>query len=104
MRDGDRLLMVAGPDEHTVGVLVLVDPEQRAGVTEEVALEHGATVLSMELARLRSLEETQLRLGRDLVEALLSGTADETALTRRKLQGYDLERPHRVVVDRTEQQ
>ncbi len=98
MRDGDRVLMVAGPDEQTLGVLVLVDPEHRAGVTEEVALEHGATVLSMELARLRSLEETELRLGRDLVEDLLSGTADETALTRAQLQGYDLERPHRVVL------
>ncbi len=98
IRDRDRLLMVAGPDEQTVGVLVLVDPEQRAGMTEEVALEHGATVLSMELARLRSLEETELRLGRDLVEELLSGTDDESALTRAQLQGYDLGRPHRVVV------
>ncbi len=98
IRDGDRLLMVAGPDEQTVGVLVLVDPEQRAGMTEEVALEHGATVLSMELARLRSLEETELRLGRDLVEELLSGTSDESVLTRAQLQGYDLERSHRVVL------
>jgi sugar diacid utilization regulator len=98
IRDRDRLLMVAGPDQQTVGVLVLVDPDGRAGATEEVALEHGATVLSMELARLRSLEETELRLGRDLVEELLSGTDDESALTRAQLQGYDLERPHRVVV------
>lgn len=98
IRDRDRLLIVAGPNEHTVGVLVLVDPDGTAGMTEEVALEHGATVLSMELARLRSLEETELRLGRDLVEELLSGTDDESALTRAQLQGYDLERPHRVVV------
>ena len=90
--------MVAGPNQHTVAVLVLVDPDGTAGMTEEVALEHGATVLSMELARLRSLEETELRLGRDLVEELLSGTDDESALTRAQLQGYDLERPHRVVV------
>jgi DNA-binding PucR family transcriptional regulator len=98
IRDRDRLLMVAGADEQTVGVLVLVDPEQRAGATEEIALEHGATVLLLELARLRSLEETELRIGRDLVEELLSGTADESALTRAQLQGYDLERPHRVVL------
>ena len=38
IRDRDRLLVVAGPDEQTVGVLALVDPEHRAGMTEQVAL------------------------------------------------------------------
>jgi hypothetical protein len=33
-------------------VLVLYDPDQRAGEAERVAVEHGATVLGMELARL----------------------------------------------------
>jgi sugar diacid utilization regulator len=98
IRDRERLVMVAGPTQDAVGVLVLVDPDGTAGMSEEVALEHGATVLSMELARLRSLEETELRLGRDLVEELLSGTTDESALTRAQLQGYDLARPHRIVV------
>jgi DNA-binding PucR family transcriptional regulator len=90
--------MVAGSDKQAAGMLVLVDPQQRAGMTEQVVLEHGVTALSMELARLRSLEETELRLGRDLVDELLSGTDDENALTRAQLQGYDLERRHRVVL------
>jgi DNA-binding PucR family transcriptional regulator len=63
-----------------------------------VALEHGATVLAIELSRQRSLAEAELRVRRDLVEELLSGTDEESALGRARALGYDLERQHRVVV------
>ncbi len=62
------------------------------------ALEHGATVLSMELARLRAVAEVELRLGRDLVDELLTGAEEERALALAQGLGYDLLRPHRVVV------
>ncbi len=52
----------------------------------------------MELARLRSLAESELRIRRDLVEDLLAGTDTESALRRAQALRYDLERPHRVVV------
>jgi sugar diacid utilization regulator len=98
IREGDRLLAVARPRGDTVGVLALVDPDAGAGEHELVALEHGATVLAMELARLRSLAETELRLRRDLVEDLLTGTDEDSAIARAHALGYDLERPHWVVV------
>ena len=63
-----------------------------------MALEHGATVLSMELARLRGIADAELRLRRDLVHDLLAGTDDESALTRAEALDYDLRRPHRVVI------
>ena len=63
-----------------------------------MALEHGATVLSMELARLRGIADAELRLSRDLVHDLLAGTDDESALTRAEALEYDLRRPHRVVI------
>ncbi len=97
-RDGTRLVVVARPRDDAVGVLALIDPAGAAGTQELVALEHGATVLAMELARLCSLAETELRLGRDLVEELLAGTVEGNALARAEALGYDLERPHRVVV------
>ncbi|HZD01480.1 MAG TPA: helix-turn-helix domain-containing protein [Actinomycetes bacterium] len=97
-RDRGRLVAVAHPRGDVLGVLVLVDPAGMAGEHELVALEHGATVLAMELARLRSLAETELRLRRDLVEELLAGTDEESALARAQALGYDLERRHRVVV------
>jgi sugar diacid utilization regulator len=98
IRDKDRLIVVASPREDVVGVLALVDPDGTAGEKEHVALEHGATVLAMELARLASLAETELRQRRDLVEELLAGHDEEAAFNRAQAIGYDLGRPHRVVV------
>lgn len=98
IRDGGRLLGVTQPQGDLIGVLVLVDPASAAGEQQLMAMEHGVTVLQMELARLRSLAESELRIRRDLVEDLLAGTDDESALRRAQALHYDLERPHRVVV------
>lgn len=96
VRVGDRLLTVARPHPDVVGVLMLVDPNNLAGHQEEVALEHGATVLAIELARLHALAETELRLGRNLVVDLINGDSDD-ARTRAQALGHDLHRPHRVI-------
>ena len=98
IRDGARLLAIAHPQGDTLGVIVLVDPSRRAGDQELMALEHGATVLAMELARVRSLAESELRLRRDLLDELLAGTDTDSAVARATALGYDLQRPHRVVV------
>lgn len=96
-RDG-RLVVTAGPRDEILGVLALIDPGESAGRPERAALEHAATVLALELAHLHDLAETELRLGRDLVEELLSGAAEDTVLARAEALGYDLRRPHRIVV------
>jgi|HubBroStandDraft_1064217.scaffolds.fasta_scaffold13676_3 sugar diacid utilization regulator len=98
VRDGERLCVLASPRSDVIGVLALIDPGRRAGGPDLVALEHGATVLSMELARLRGIADTELRLRRDLVRDLLSGTDDDSALIRAEALDYDLRRPHRVVL------
>lgn len=96
-RDG-RLVTVASPRRDVVGVLFLVDPDGAAGEADTVALEHGATVLAIELARLVSLAETELRLGVDVVADLVGGTDVEGASRRAAALGRDVGRPHRVVV------
>jgi sugar diacid utilization regulator len=98
IREDDRLLSVVSPRRDLLGVLAIVDPAGTAGAVERMALEQGATVLGMELARLRSLAETELRLRHDLVEELLTGTDDESALARAEALGHDLRIPRRVVV------
>jgi len=98
VREGERLTVLASPRSDVVGVLALIDPEHTADKADLVALEHGATVLSMELARLRGIADTELRLRRDLVHDLLSGTDDDSALVRAEALDYDLRRPHRVVI------
>lgn len=98
IRDGSRYVAVARPSADLVGVIVLVDAAGTADEQELMALEQGTTVLAMELARLRSLAETELRIRRDLIHELLTGTDEASALRRAQALGYDLQRPHRVVV------
>jgi sugar diacid utilization regulator len=47
---------------------------------------------------MRSLAEVELRLRRDIVEDLLSGTDERSVVLRARGLRYDLGRPHRVVV------
>jgi sugar diacid utilization regulator len=98
IRADGRLFTVARPRADIVGVLLLVDPDERAGEPEIVALEHGATVLAIELTRLLSLAETELRLGVDLVADLVGGTDGDGAYRRAQALGHDLARPYRVIV------
>ncbi|NMO92080.1 CdaR family transcriptional regulator [Actinomycetospora sp. TBRC 11914] len=98
LRHGAQVLALAHPQGDTLGAIVLRDPEHRAGEAELMALEHSATILAMELARVRSLAESELRLRRDVVDELLGGTDEESSLARAMALGYDLQRPHRVVV------
>ena len=101
IRHGGRLVVAAQPRDDVVGILALVDPDEVAGDDARVAIEHAATVLAIELGRLSSIAETELRLGRDLVDDLLAGTDETIAIARAEALGYDLERPHRVVVVET---
>lgn len=98
LRDGARLLAVAQPRDEVLGVVALVDPEGAAGAPDIFALEHAALVLAMELAHQRGLAEMELRLRGDLVDDLVAGTEDESAYSRAQAIGYDLHRPHAVVV------
>lgn len=98
IREADRLLTIASPRADVLGVIALfgVPPGEAEGA--KAALEHGATVLAMELARLHSVAETELRLGRDLVEELLANTDERAVLSRAEALGYDVGRRHRVVI------
>lgn len=98
VRDGARVVALASPRPDVLGVIALIDPDDRADGSDIMALEHGATVLAVELARLRGLADAELRLRRDLLHDLLSGTDDEGAYARAEALGYDLGQPHRVVL------
>jgi sugar diacid utilization regulator len=97
VRADDRLLAVVRPHPDVMGVLMLIDPAGLAGEQESVALEHAATVLAIELARLHGLAETELRLGRNLVSDLVMG-GDDAAVARAQVLGHDMRRPQRVMV------
>lgn len=98
VRDGERLVSVALLGGAAVGALVLHDPDEAAVEAERVAIEHATTVLAMELARLQTLAEAGTRLRSDLVVELIEGAPGPGAFNRAQALGYDLGRPHRVVV------
>ena len=98
IRVGTRLLAIASPRTDVLGLIVLTDVAAEDSERALVALEHGVTVLAMELARLHSVAETELRLGRDLVEELLANTDEQAAVSRAAALGYDLRSPHRIAI------
>jgi sugar diacid utilization regulator len=95
-RIGPRLVVLAAPRYDVVGLLSLIDPDSAAGKFERLALEHGATVLAVELARLASVVEAEHRVGRDILEDLVTGRDQRSALQRAQAFGFDLARPHRI--------
>ena len=54
-------LALAKPRADVLRVIALIDPARAASETDLAALEYAATVLSVELARLQSLAEAELR-------------------------------------------
>ena len=98
IRGGPRLISLVRPRGDLLGVLRLLDPDHQAGPDEVFALEYATTILTVELAHQRSLAEMELRLRGDLVDDLLSGTDEDSALARAQAIGHDLHGPHHVWV------
>ncbi|MCW2500881.1 MAG: transcriptional regulator [Frankiales bacterium] len=98
VRDGRRLVALARPGNETLGAVVLLDPDRVAGDYELFALEHASTVVGMALAHRRSLVEVELRMRRQLIDDLLTGTDDGGVMVRATAVGHDLRGLHRVVV------
>lgn len=98
LRVPGRAIALAHPQGDVLGVIALIDPDGVADDAALTALEHAATILAMELARLRTAAESELRLCRDLVESVLTGGDEQASTVNAAALGYDLARPHRVVV------
>ncbi len=98
LRDGDRLVALSRPRYDVMETISLVDEDGKAGQYEAHALEYASNILAMELARLHSLAETELRLRQDFLDDLVTGLDLDSALRRAQALKYDIERPHRVVV------
>lgn len=91
-------LVLANPRPGVLGVIALIDPTRTASQTDLAALEYAGTVLSVELARLQSVAEAELRSRRDFAEELLAGADESTVRASAHVLGYDSQRPHRVII------
>lgn len=72
-------LVLASPRADVLGVIALVDPARTAGETDLAALEYAATVLSVELFRLHSVAEAELRSQADRERDIAQARAAESA-------------------------
>ncbi len=79
VRHDQAWLMLASPRADILGVIALIDPAGTAGETDLAALEYAATVLSVELARLHSLAEAELRGQADRERDIAQARAAELA-------------------------
>lgn len=79
-------VVLASPNDDAHGVITLIDPSRGAGDVAIGALEYAATVLSVELARVQSVAETELRSRaaweRDIAEARATELAASEARQR----------------------
>jgi DNA-binding PucR family transcriptional regulator len=91
-------MVLANPRADVLGVIALIDPARTASETDLAALEYAATVLSVELARLQSVAEAELRSQRNFAEELLSGADESTVKASAHVLGYDPHRPHQVII------
>lgn len=98
VRSGAWLVAVAAPGGEVLGEIGLYDPELRAGEADAVALEQAATVLAMELFRLRSIAATELAVWGDLATELIDEPDTGHARSHAAALGYDADRPHRAVL------
>jgi sugar diacid utilization regulator len=100
VRDGEVLVSVAQLGGVPVAVLALRDPEGTSADAERVTVEHATTVLAMEVAQLQGLAQADARTRLNLVLDLVAGDGARPSgvLNRAQALGYNLGRPHRVVV------
>ena len=101
-REGGRLFSVVRARGDVLGVLLLFDPDGRAGTLDSFTLDYAATVLALELSHRRELAQAELRRRRDLIEDLLTGTDNESAYLRAEALQHNLRCPHCVAVLRWE--
>jgi sugar diacid utilization regulator len=104
VRERERLISVAALGGSPAAVLVLHDPAGTAADTERAAVEHATTVLAMEIARMQNLTQSKAGLRTSLVLDLVgdTGAAPAALLNRAQALGYDLLRPHQVVLTEPE--
>lgn len=98
LRIDGRVVSLVQPRTEILGTLSLIDPENTANEEHLFALDCADNVLAVELSHQRNLAEIELRLRRELVADLLSGTDNDSAFARAEALGHDLHGSHHVVV------
>ncbi|SDI27524.1 PucR C-terminal helix-turn-helix domain-containing protein [Arthrobacter subterraneus] len=92
-----RLVALVLADRDVLGAICLLENGVPYTANDVFALQYGTRLLQVELSHRRSMAQLELKLGRDLVDELVSGMDEETAAVRAGALGYDITGPQHVI-------
>jgi hypothetical protein len=93
-----RLVAPALSHGEVLGAICMLETDRPVTAGNVFALKYATRLLAVELSHRRSLARLELRLGRDLVDELVSGMDGATAGVRTAALGYDISGPQHVIV------
>ncbi len=93
-----RLVALALSHGEVLGAICMLEADRPVTPGNVFALKYATRLLEVELSHRRSLARLELRLGRDLVDELVSGMDSATAGVRTEALGYDISGPQHVIV------
>lgn len=94
---GEKLVVPIAAGEKNLGQIVVVAP--KLSELQILALDHGATVIALELLKQRAARDVELRLRGELLDELLetSGQVPTTVAERAERLGVEIDAPRRIV-------
>ncbi|MCU1522153.1 MAG: hypothetical protein JWN19_2538 [Arthrobacter sp.] len=98
VQEPGRLVALVLPDRDILGAMCMLENGRPYTADDVFALEYGTRLLQVELSHRRSLAQVEVKLGRELVDELMSGMDEETAAMRAEALGYDITGPQHVIV------
>lgn len=98
VREPRRLVALALTHGEVLGAICMLETGGPVTPGNVFALKYATRLLEVELSHRRSLALLELRLGRDLVDELVSGMDVATARSRTTALGHDISGPQHVIV------
>jgi hypothetical protein len=98
VREPRRLVALALSHGEVLGAICMLETDRPVTAGQVFALKYASRLLEVELSHRRDLARLELRLGRDLVDELVSGMDGATAGVRTAALGYDISGPQHVIV------
>lgn len=98
VREPRRLVALALSRGEVLGAICMLETDRPVTAGNVFALKYATRLLEVELSHRRSLARLEMRLGRDLVNELVSGMDGAMAGVRTEALGYDISGPQHVIV------
>ncbi|NOJ61157.1 helix-turn-helix domain-containing protein [Arthrobacter sp. 260] len=98
VREPGRLVALALSNGEVLGAICMLETDTPVTANSVFALSYATRLLEAELSHRRALALLEVKLGRDLVDELVSGMEAPTAALRTEALGYDISGAQHVIV------